>query len=268
MKIKFVTENLDSYTDFRRLIDLAGFERIAVHQIVDDGSIYICAPVTVQLGLRYIELATPKGNKLSSKFIYWMLERPPLDPAKLLGYWDFMFSEIWTHDAVFMATGYSKLRLVRIGSDTRLKTADGFESHHLPGDRKSFDFIHLCAPLGRRWHILHHLAGNTALNSWGAERSAILRCSKFMLNVHQDDYFYMEPLRFALAAAYHLPLLTEELYPGNLPPGLAVQRNYNDLLDTAIEWVTNKKAPIEASRLFEKYCVDETFEKNVRKALA
>ncbi len=265
MKIKFVTEDLDSYTDFRRLIDLSGFERVSVDQIIDDGSVYICAPATERLGHKYIELATPKGNKLDSKFIYWMLERPPLDCGKLVGYWDFMFSEIWAHDAVFMATGSSKIRLVRIGSDPRLATEDGLDNYPAP---KTFDFIHLCAPLGRRWHILQHLAGTTAPNAWGAVRALNLRASKFMLNVHQDELCYMEPLRFALAAAYQLPVLTEELHPGNFVPGFIVQQPYCDLLDTAIQWVTRGKADVEASRLYEMYCIDQTFEKNVRKALA
>jgi len=36
-----------------------------------------------------------------------------------------------------------------------------------------------------------------------------------MLNIHQDLYRYVEPLRFALAAAYGLPVITEPLYPYN-----------------------------------------------------
>lgn len=265
MQIKFVTEDLDSYTDYRRLIELSSFERVNVDQIIDDGSVYICAPATERLGHKYIELATPKGNKLSSKFIYWMLERPPLDANKIVGYWDFMFSEIWAHDAVFMATENPKVQLVRIGSDSRLKMEDSLDDYRAP---KSFDFIHLCAPLGRRWHVLQHLPGITAPNAWGAVRALNLRSAKFMLNVHQDNYYYMEPLRIALAAAYQLPLLTEDLYPGNFAPGLLVQQPYCDILDTAIQWVNTGKATVEASRLYEKYCIDETFEKNVRKALA
>ncbi len=38
-----------------------------------------------------------------------------------------------------------------------------------------------------------------------------------MLNVHQDTDMIMEPLRFALAAAYELPILTENLYENSYP---------------------------------------------------
>ena len=35
--------------------------------------------------------------------------------------------------------------------------------------------------------------------------------SRFALNIHQDGYPFQEPLRFALFAAYGLPILTETI---------------------------------------------------------
>lgn len=59
---------------------------------------------------------------------------------------------------------------------------------------------------------------NTAVapNGWGVERHRRLQQSKFMLATHQDGFPYIEPLRFALAAAYGLLVLSEyceDLHP-------------------------------------------------------
>jgi hypothetical protein len=43
-------------------------------------------------------------------------------------------------------------------------------------------------------------------------RDFILRHSRFALNVHQDQYPFQEPLRWALFAAYGLPMLTESVH--------------------------------------------------------
>ena len=50
-----------------------------------------------------------------------------------------------------------------------------------------------------------------------------------MLNVHQDTDMIMEPLRFALAAAYGLPVLTENLYEVSHPYDKIYQFPLNDI---------------------------------------
>ena len=55
-----------------------------------------------------------------------------------------------------------------------------------------------------------------AANGWDYVRHVGLMGSRFMLNIHQDEFPYIEPLRFSLAAAYGLPILSEhcaEIYP-------------------------------------------------------
>jgi len=55
--------------------------------------------------------------------------------------------------------------------------------------------------------------GNISIgpNAWPPERDAILKESKFAVNVHQDFHPFQEPLRFALFAAYGLPIISETI---------------------------------------------------------
>ncbi len=69
-----------------------------------------------------------------------------------------------------------------------------------------------------------------ATNSWGVERHNQLMASRIMLNIHQDMFQYIEPLRMVLAAAYGLPVLTELIPPDN------IQRQYCTVLTTPLYW--------------------------------
>ena len=64
---------------------------------------------------------------------------------------------------------------------------------------------------GRRQSIYKHLS-NIGPNAWPPERDEILKKSRFALNVHQDHHPFQEPLRFALFAAYGLPILSENCH--------------------------------------------------------
>lgn len=257
MNVKFVIGPYASYCDLVKLAQLNGYE--ITREIKDDGGVYICAPVDdnveTQVG------AIPARGSRRSKVIYWLLERPPLDPAKWVKDID-LWDEIWYHDTVFGAVRSPRARYVRVGSDARLNP-------HSFDEKKGYAFAHMSAPLGRRWHTLHHLPGVTAPICWGEERDKVLAASKYMINIHQDTFYYQEPLRFALAAAFKLPLLTEELYPGNLPLLTAAQFPLNDLLDTARVWEEFPDSlHLFSDALHEYLCHTYSFYKNVTEALA
>jgi hypothetical protein len=112
-------------------------------------------------------------------------------------------------------------------SDYRLAEDSGFwfvpiGSHPdlgRPGDlsEKHYDVVHLMSYTGRRSDSWYKDPGITvAPNGWGDVKDVSLRASKLMINIHQDDDRFLEPLRFSLAAAYGLPIITESclnIYP-------------------------------------------------------
>lgn len=91
-------------------------------------------------------------------------------------------------------------------------------SHPGLGERRTgdeYDLAHLSYYLGihRREMVYNQLMERgikIAPNGWDEERQRILMNSKAMLNVHQRwEYPAIAPLRVALAAAYHLPVISE-----------------------------------------------------------
>jgi len=112
---------------------------------------------------------------------------------------------------------------------------------------KCFDFIHLsCYSLHRSWmfrtpsEMQSNLFGlRIAPNAWGVNRHNLLMQSRIMLCIHQDEFPYIEPLRYAIAAAYGMPILTEYIEMGvfspyvvgiNMIPGGILKENTSSLV--------------------------------------
>ena len=117
--------------------------------------------------------------------------------------------------------------LAKISGFTYL-TLGGHEGLGFPGPSvaKVYDLIHLsCYSDNRGWLFddpikpKGQLFGlKVATNGWGEFRARNLYNSRIMLNVHQDKWPFIEPLRFILATMYGLPIVSEHCtdpYPYN-----------------------------------------------------
>lgn len=196
-----------SYVDYRRLVQISGFEsctfdrmdrkRVCTYIVCPIWSNDVCDAVT----------ALAKGPR-ACRVIWWYLERPGFfgkRPYSEMA--DIMLSrgldEVWISDRAFHALlpRNPRFRFVPVGSDQAL------------GDRTSspklYDLCHMSLVHGRRKSLYKSLRSSMAPNGYGEDRHRALLASRFMLNVHQDDDPFMEPLRFALSASYGLPLLSE-----------------------------------------------------------
>lgn len=203
----------DSYTDYWRLVELSGFPIVWVDQmeLEDRTKTYIVSPMNGEF-LHHINWERDKQCTI----IHWNLERP--GEHGLNGY--------IKGNREYIEAGMVDTVVV---SDRQLAQDTGFhyvplgihEGLGTPGNGiKVYDFIHLmCYSYKRSQTGLfnyitpreHWRGFNIAPNGWGEARRNALQSSRFMLNVHQDEWFYMEPLRFVLAAAYGLPILSEKL---------------------------------------------------------
>lgn len=201
--------NYESYFDFWQLVNLAGFPTVWVDEVdLSQRNVYITtmqndewpAMVERQRGRRYAHL------------ILWNLERPIGWAGSVGKYNDRShsmlekrwFDEIWVSDKRLAEE--TDLRFVVLGSHPRLG---------IPGELsdKLYDFCHMSYPTNRRVSVYKHFdPTRIGQNGWGEERDRVLKASKFALNVHQDDHPFQEPLRFALFAAYGLPILSESIY--------------------------------------------------------
>lgn len=209
----------ESYQDFWRLVELSGFPIIYVDELdISKSGVHIVCPMN---GEWRPHIFNQKGKIFNAHLILWNLERPSGSAgsvgqygrnARMLmgGIWEEtgqpsgikFIDEVWVSDRKLADD--QNLRFVVLGSDEGLGS---------PGDDKEYSFCHMSYEVPRRISIYKHfLRDLIGPNSWGAERDQVLKRSKFALNVHQDIHWYQEPLRFALFAAYGLPIISESLY--------------------------------------------------------
>lgn len=208
----------DSYTDYHRLVGLSGFETCFIDEInYDSDNLYIVSPING-------EVAAIRKERHCAVY-GWNLERPSgsgsltqykRDNDKLLD--DGTFDAILVSDKeLALVTGLSYMPL---GSHALLGVPGLF-------DNKSIDFIPLaCYSNHRGWMfkepgVLHTQIDHMtiAANAWGDQRHAALLQAKYMLNIHQDNFTFIEPLRFALAASYGLTVVSEQITHQPFPYG-------------------------------------------------
>lgn len=201
----------DSYTDYRKLVELAGFETCYVDEmdLSNPELIYIVSPKNGEL---VPHLENHEDEKEAQ--IFWHnLERPG-GSGSIQEYADdgWELVDRGLIDAVIV-------------SDKHLAKETGF--HYVPvgghpefgglGDSRIYDIVHMTCYSYRR-SPLYYGPGKereevygvrAAPNGWGEAKHNLQLSSKFMLNIHQDADPFIEPLRFVAAACYGLPIITE-----------------------------------------------------------
>lgn len=234
----------DPYIDLRRLFELAGFPSCHVDEIdISKPVTYIVSPMNGEYRPHlYNESMT--GKSRFCNLILWNIERAGGGDTKAIGKYTQANWELMGH-----YTPERKAELLRLHeekgepppmmyvdsvwvSDRELAAITGLHYAVLgshpdfgqPGDvqLKKWDVTHISALNGRRSWVLDDLSKHTTYkpdnwndlispNAWPPQRDAILQQSRFALNIHQDNGPFCEPLRFALFAAYGLPILSETI---------------------------------------------------------
>lgn len=196
----------DSYMDFWKLVELSNFPTIYVDELdVSRPGVYIVCPMN---GEWRPHIDNQKDKIRNAHLILWNLERPSGSAGSVGKYgqtnrdmiYKRQLDEVWVSDRRLAEE--TSLRFVVLGSDFDLGT---------PGDEKKYSFCHMSYEVPRRTGIYKHF-NNIGPNAWPPERDEILKASKFAVNVHQDIHPFQEPLRFALFAAYGLPIISETIF--------------------------------------------------------
>jgi hypothetical protein len=226
--------------DYWSLVELSGYPVVWLDEMdLSEDVTYIVSPMNGEF-----EPFMEHYKDRVSKVMLWNLERPGDDGIQGYSNGNYRYIEAGLLDGVIVSdrqlardTGF---KYVPLGSHHKLGTP-GDLAYRLDG----YDLIHLCCYSVRRSYLFKTpeepkdvISGlYVASNGWGYERHLSLINSRFMLNIHQDQYPYMEPLRFSLAAAYGLPILTEyclDIYPYKTG-WVHMSENVMDLLDS--DWV-------------------------------
>lgn len=142
----------------------------------------------------------------------------------------------------------------------------------LNGD--GYDVALLAYLSGRRTHIAAQLQNQYGLklapNAWNPERDAMLKSTTAMVHVHQHDKVpTVAPLRFALAAAYKLPLISERVYEPDLFKDVVLFAEYGSIPDYAAALVKHSPTLLRAwgNALHDRLCVSNSFRSFIEAAL-
>jgi hypothetical protein len=187
----------DPYNDLYKLVELSGYDLIFFDEmdVTDSTKCYIFSPANGEIGEGW------KGAR--ARIIHLQLEWEHELTAPIAG-----VSEKWTADA--WHAQHIGGRFVPLGSHPDLNM--------YPGDEpaKEYDVTFLAAPCNRRyqvWGDVEERGLSVAPNGWADTRHSTLSKSRCMVIVHQWEQFKcIAPLRWALAAAYKLPIISETLF--------------------------------------------------------
>ena len=257
----------DSYTDFRRLVELSGFETCDEDQINSNRNCtYVVSPMNGDV--RNALAARPKPR--TCKVVYWFLERPaphggPNFCNMIIDALSTLVDQFWVSDkSMFLPIQHiSGTKFVVVGSDEGLGSKIS--------SNKNYDVTHMSYVYGRRDNIIHSLKCRIGPNCWGIDRHNVLLQSRMMINTHQDNDGYYEPLRFALCAAYALPMISESCldthpYENGVDFISAPYGTLNSLINQAVaSQIPNLQSYGE--RMWQKATKQFRFVDNVKKAI-
>ena len=256
---------LGPYTDFWRLVECAGYPLIYCDEMdpVSDAT-YIVTPLHTEN-----DQGWPGAT---AQIILWDLEWhlngiPGLKPGHS-DVWIPGVARVWASDRWYAQ---------QIGAEfVPLGSHVAFPRWPLNRSKVKYDVAMLAYmdPMRRRHmgRVLSECGVRIAPNSWGEDRHRTLEQTAAMLHIHQHAGVYtMAPLRVAIAAAYHLPLIVETVRDmAPLDHTTALSSDYETMADFVEMWTRRNDPAILQSygdRLFRFLCVQHDFGSYVEAAL-
>lgn len=245
------------YHDYYKLVELAGF----TWQYLDTINWYDPTLTVIATPLNGEWFSIPADH--TTYLIHWNLER--FNPEQPIESYKYHYNEVWASDKAM--ADVQGATFVFLGGHR----AFGNVNH----SRRNFDYITLAANFGRRSPILHNLSQQLTCadmdgGTWGENRHNRLMQSKVMINLHQDDLLWSEPIRFMLAGAYAMPILSEPCQnPGVYESGVHYLTCTADEMPQFTRWLCQYDviAAKVAANLWRLTCVDKPFKKCVLEAL-
>lgn len=258
----FPDTDYPSYTDVKRLVELSGFEATTVSEAdwFEEANTYI----VLSPEQPYAFFAPPAAHT-----IWWSLEYGGEYEPKFEPEFTEFFDELWASDPTWAKAHNAKF--VVMGSHPRLADA----IRELVVNTKQYDYVQLAYQTPRRQRVDMQLAElSTPKNpypGYGVERDEQLVNAKLMLHVHQHDTVAaIAPQRFALAAAYKLPLICESV------PDAGAYAQYATFVDYQFlnAEVRSRLAMMQmgypqegGNQLHQWLCVEHAFRMSVEQAL-
>lgn len=252
----------DSYKDFFRLAELSGYPVIMLDAIdLESDNTYIITPLSGEWEKRW-------DAPIKPTVILWDLEWRLKEsdyawPESALVTPPFV-SRVWASD---------KWYAERIGAEyVPLGSHPGLAGE-TPPDGQGWDVAPLSYRTGRRnaaFGEMERIGLSIAPNAWGEERDALLKEAKSVVHVHQHDRVpTIAPLRFAIAAAWHKPLISEDVHDRGIFDECVLYADYGAIADYTALMVRRYGDLLrdKADALHDLLCVSNSFKSYIQEAL-
>lgn len=249
-----------SYSDYKRLVELSGYQSCYMDEM---------------------DLQSDNTYIFSTPDTYWLNGFPDAK-ARLINYcfeWylDVDYSaipnvEIWCTDKHWSERIDAKYVPMGSHADLNPRPQENCE--------KVYDVCTLWAKSSGRYHaedLMNRVNLTCAPNGWGDERHRILSQSRMMVCVHQMRDENMKPVaptaapqRWALAAAYKLPIVSETLADAGMLADVTIQTDLESVGEVAASWKRTENAGklrAKGDALHRLLCHDYTFRKGIESNL-
>lgn len=254
-KTRYQDIGYHSYNDLWHMVEWAGYPIVYVDQLdPQSDNTYIITPLN---GEWLAGWDNPRA-----RIIHWELEwrtdwRATADEPPGV-------TEVWAMDKWFAEK--IGARYVPVGGDERLNELGS----QYPADKR-YDVALLSYQTGRRQTITQQLMQEglglaPVSNLWGRQRSSTLLQSHAMVHVHQTDNMPgVASLRWCLAAAHNLPMITETVKDrGIFGYTYMVEASYDFLAAFTAHMLKDKRQLADyAAALHDLLCREYTFRKAV-----
>lgn len=242
------------YDDYFRLADLSGFASCYEDEIdYESDSTYIVNHFAA-LGLN------PRKTPQNAQIILWQTEHTPLEDY---GRYSPYITRFWHMDAA-IAERYGHEHVI-VGSHPDLPQ---WKMPHV----ETYDICMLSyisayrEPMNQQLKQRFHLAPSSA---WDMERDKILYSSRMKIHLHQWEHSRIVPgFRMAIAAAYRIPILLEQVYnqhPFEVSALWAYRHNFISIVDYWLKPQNRGWLPDYVDRLYNQLCIEDTFKRVIER---
>lgn len=253
------THHYQPYDDFFRLVELSGYPIINVDAIdVDSDNVYIVTPLNGQWNQGW---KNPRARIIHYD-LEWRLDGDyPVVPG---------VAETWVGDKWYAERVGAKYVPIYSHPGLTLRPVTAY------ANRKTLYDVALLMyrEPHRRVKVLNDLR-DTGISSspdgWDWQRHLSLITSKAFLFIHQHDHaLTIAPLRYTVAAAYQMPVISENVWnSGVLMNGEhVIFTPYNEIVQTVRGLKDNRLRLAQLGEaLYNKMCVENTFKTGIERAL-
>lgn len=251
----------DAYGDLYRLIELSGYPLIYLDEMeVESDNFYMLTLLNGEINEKGWD--SPRATigiwdyewRLKESDYAWPESDLTIPPG---------VSRVWTSDKWYAEK--IGAQYVPLGSHMGLAG--------LATTEETFDVAPLSYRTGRRnaaFGAMQDRGLTIAPNAWGDERDAILKTSAAVVHVHQHERVpTVAPLRYAIAAAWHKPLISERVYDTGIFNDCVLYADFSALPEYTELMVRRYPQLLraKADKLHDRLCVRNTFRSFIDKAL-